>query len=223
MKKIIMNNQSKKIFSIIWSVFLGVILLVPLYLVFVSLLDALFGAGVYGSARNIFISMALSIILSIIIPIRRYKRAKKNKEHLISEENNIESLKNKLNQLSQDDPNRKTKEEKLKKLEIHFRKDQKNKDIKKEFFRNIALLIFVPLLTLGLLMWFFSGDDPIKYEAPKTTSIYDQRYMKCYGEMTNAHKARGFHQSNRNASINVKEGVCSAYAEGEELNYEGKR
>ena len=30
-------------------------------------------------------------------------------------------------------------------------------------------------------------------------------------------------QSNRNASINVKEAVCSAYAEGEELNYEGKR
>ena len=52
---------------------------------------------------------------------------------------------------------------------------------------------------------------------------YDQRYDKCYGEMTNAHKARGFHQSNRNASINVKEAVCSAYAEGEELNYEGKR
>ena len=52
---------------------------------------------------------------------------------------------------------------------------------------------------------------------------YDQRYWKCYGEMTNAHKARGFHQSNRNASINVKEAVCSAYAKGEELNYEGKR
>ena len=51
----------------------------------------------------------------------------------------------------------------------------------------------------------------------------DNRYFKCYGEMTNAHKARGFHQSNRNASINVKEAVCSAYAEGEELNYEGKR
>ena len=52
---------------------------------------------------------------------------------------------------------------------------------------------------------------------------YDQRYDKCYGEMTNAHKARGFHQSNRNASINVKEAVCSAYAKGEELNYEGKQ
>tara|TARA_B100000795_G_scaffold127123_1_gene94774 strand:+ start:71 stop:196 length:126 start_codon:yes stop_codon:yes gene_type:complete len=41
--------------------------------------------------------------------------------------------------------------------------------------------------------------------------------------MTNAHKARGFHQSNRNASIRIKETVCKAYAEGEELNYEGKQ
>ena len=52
---------------------------------------------------------------------------------------------------------------------------------------------------------------------------YDQRYDKCYGEMTNAHKARGFHQSNRETSIRVKETVCKAYAKGEELNYEGKR
>ena len=40
--------------------------------------------------------------------------------------------------------------------------------------------------------------------------------------MTKAHKARGFHQSNRSASILVKETVCKAYAEGEDLNYEGK-
>ena len=52
---------------------------------------------------------------------------------------------------------------------------------------------------------------------------YDQRYDKCYVEMTNAHKARGFHQSNRETSIRVKETVCKAYAKGEELNYEGKR
>ena len=52
---------------------------------------------------------------------------------------------------------------------------------------------------------------------------YDQRYNKCYGEMTNAHKARGFHQSNRETSIRVKETVCKAYAKGEEINYEGKR
>ena len=52
---------------------------------------------------------------------------------------------------------------------------------------------------------------------------YDQRYMKCYGEMTNSHKARGLHQSNREVSIMIKEGICEAYAKGEELNYEGKR
>jgi len=52
---------------------------------------------------------------------------------------------------------------------------------------------------------------------------YDQRYWKCYGEMTNAHKARGLHQSNRELSIRIKEGICDAYAKGEEINYEGKR
>ena len=52
---------------------------------------------------------------------------------------------------------------------------------------------------------------------------YDQRYWKCYGEMTNAHKARGLHESNRELSIRIKEGICDAYAKGEELNYEGKR
>tara|TARA_B110000483_G_C17988489_1_gene462581 strand:+ start:64 stop:318 length:255 start_codon:yes stop_codon:yes gene_type:complete len=48
------------------------------------------------------------------------------------------------------------------------------------------------------------------------------RYYKCYGEMTNAHKARGFHQSNRAMSIQIKETICTAYANGEELDYEGK-
>ena len=64
----------------------------------------------------------------------------------------------------------------------------------------------------------------LKKETPKQdTSYLNDRYWKCYGEMTNAHKARGFHQSNREASIKVKEAVCKAYGEGEELNYEGKR
>ena len=58
----------------------------------------------------------------------------------------------------------------------------------------------------------------------QATSLHmNDRYWKCYGEMTNAHKARGFHQSNRETSIRVKETVCKAYAKGEELNYEGKR
>ena len=52
---------------------------------------------------------------------------------------------------------------------------------------------------------------------------YDfNKYAKCYGEMTNAHKARGFHQSNRSISIEVKETVCKAYANGEINDYEGK-
>lgn len=41
------------------------------------------------------------------------------------------------------------------------------------------------------------------------------KYAICYGEMTKSHKARGFHQSNRSASIAVKETVCKAYAGGE--------
>ena len=40
--------------------------------------------------------------------------------------------------------------------------------------------------------------------------------------MTKAHKARGFHQSNRSQSILVKETVCKAYANGEINDYEGK-
>lgn len=53
---------------------------------------------------------------------------------------------------------------------------------------------------------------------------YDRdKYAICYGEMTAAHKARGFHQSNRAQSIKVKETVCMAYAKGEINSYEGKR
>ena len=143
----------KKIFPIIGHVFLGVILLVFFGVVSLMFIDS-------QQEHYLWISLALSIVLSIVIPIRRYKKAIKNKEHLSLEVNNIESLKNELNQLSQDDPNRKTKEEELKKLENQFKKDQKNKDIKKEFFRNITLIIIVTILAFGFLMWFFSGDDP---------------------------------------------------------------
>jgi len=67
-------------------------------------------------------------------------------------------------------------------------------------------------------------NENLKKETSKQdTSYLNDRYWKCYGEMTNAHKARGFHQSNRETSIRVKETVCKAYAKGEELNYEGKR
>ena len=206
----------KKIFPIIGHVFLGVILLVFFGVVSLMFIDS-------QQEHYLWISLALSITLSIIIPILRYKRVIKNKERLSLEVNDIESLKKESNQLSQDDPNRNAKEEELKKLKNKFRKDRKNKDGKKGCFAIIAIAIFFVLSIFGVLNWLFSEDDPVENEAPKTTSIYDQRYMKCYGEMTNAHKARGFHQSNRETSIRVKETVCKAYAKGEELNYEGKR
>ena len=52
---------------------------------------------------------------------------------------------------------------------------------------------------------------------------YDQRYDKCYTEMTVAHSRRGLLKSNIELSVNVRNTVCKAYAKGEELNYEGKR
>ena len=58
-----------------------------------------------------------------------------------------------------------------------------------------------------------------------SSSVYSYdstKYAICYGEMTKAHKARGFHQSNRSQSILVKETVCKAYANGEINDYEGK-
>ena len=56
-----------------------------------------------------------------------------------------------------------------------------------------------------------------------SSSYYDNnKYLVCYGEMTKAHKARGFHDRNRLASIKVKETICKAYAKGEIDNYEGK-
>ena len=56
-----------------------------------------------------------------------------------------------------------------------------------------------------------------------SSNTYNQtKYLICYGEMTKAHKKRGFHQSNRSASIKVKETVCKAYAKGEINSYEGK-
>tara|TARA_B100000959_G_scaffold17075_1_gene16556 strand:- start:1772 stop:2005 length:234 start_codon:yes stop_codon:yes gene_type:complete len=53
-------------------------------------------------------------------------------------------------------------------------------------------------------------------------SYDEKKYLICYGEMTKAHKARGFHQRNRLMSIKVKETVCKAYAEGQDINYEGR-
>ena len=58
---------------------------------------------------------------------------------------------------------------------------------------------------------------------PNILLAYDfNKYAKCYGEMTNAHKARGLHQSNRSMSIEIKETVCKSFAKGEISSYEGK-
>lgn len=62
-----------------------------------------------------------------------------------------------------------------------------------------------------------------KKTSKTSSSNYNSRkYVICYGQMTKAHKKRGFHQRNRLASIKVKETVCKAYAKGEINSYEGK-
>ena len=58
---------------------------------------------------------------------------------------------------------------------------------------------------------------------PKFNYEYDQRYDKCYTEMTVAHSRRGLLKSNIEFSSNVRKGICEVYARGEEINYEGKR
>ena len=67
----------------------------------------------------------------------------------------------------------------------------------------------------------FSDNSGLK-EIEKSKD-YDQRYNKCYTEMTVAHSKRGLLKSNIELSVKVRNTVCKAYAEGEELNYEGKR
>ena len=67
----------------------------------------------------------------------------------------------------------------------------------------------------------FSDNSGLK-EIEKSKD-YDQRYNKCYTEMTVAHSKRGLLKSNIDLSVKVRNTVCKAYAKGEELNYEGKR
>ena len=58
----------------------------------------------------------------------------------------------------------------------------------------------------------------------QTESIYDSdKYAICYGQMTKAHKKRGFHDSNRSQSISIKETVCKSFAKGDISSYEGKQ
>ena len=104
----------------------------------------------------------------------------------------------------------------------------------------IKILIFVGIVYVSAIANDFFGKEKVKKikldeqkkierrllkkeTSKQDTSYLNDRYWKCYGEMTNAHKARGLHESNRELSIRIKETVCKAYAEGEELNYEGKQ
>lgn len=104
----------------------------------------------------------------------------------------------------------------------------------------IKILIFVGIVYVSAIANDFFGKEKVKKikldeqkkierrllkkeTSKQDTSYLNDRYWKCYGEMTNAHKARGLHQSNRELSIRIKEGICDAYAKGEEINYEGKR
>ena len=57
----------------------------------------------------------------------------------------------------------------------------------------------------------------------KNYNYDNQRYNKCYAEMTYAHSKRGLLKSNIELSVKVRNAVCKAYAKGEDLDYEGKR
>ena len=57
----------------------------------------------------------------------------------------------------------------------------------------------------------------------KNYNYDNQRYNKCYAEMTYAHSKRGLLKSNIEFSVKVRNTVCKAYAKGEDLDYEGKR
>lgn len=69
----------------------------------------------------------------------------------------------------------------------------------------------------------FSSSSSNSNKSSLKSSYDSNKYYKCYAEMTDAHKNRGFHDLNREASILTKETVCKAYASGEISNYEGKR
>lgn len=105
--------------------------------------------------------------------------------------------------------------QKLKKLDVKRKEEAKIKQAENTKKRKLRLQKLKKL------------DDKKIYEENQRVYVGKEdkfkRYAKCYGEMTTAHKARGFHDSNRITSIKVKETVCKAYSEGEELNYEGKR
>jgi len=91
----------------------------------------------------------------------------------------------------------------------------------KKLFKGIGIA-FLVLVVIGI----FAGDNKEESSSSSNSSssyANNDDYLKCYGEMTAAHKARGFHERNREASIKVKTEVCELYADGKISDYEGKR
>ena len=69
-----------------------------------------------------------------------------------------------------------------------------------------------------------SNEIKIERQTENIEDSYDSdKYAICYGQMTKAHKKRGFHDSNRSQSISIKETVCKSFAKGDISSYEGKQ
>lgn len=87
------------------------------------------------------------------------------------------------------------------------------------------MLAYLALFAIAYA-YFFGSDKEVSKKTEDVivkNSRYHDKYAICYGEMTRAYKARGFHQRNRSASIEVKETLCKAYAKGDIDSYEGKK
>jgi hypothetical protein len=84
----------------------------------------------------------------------------------------------------------------------------------------------IPLIIVALVvMSWFSDDDP-EVKKPSTTTYSAEslkskpdkwwestdKYYICYGNVTAAHKANGFHERNRRKSVQIKEEICKIAA-----------
>ena len=47
----------------------------------------------------------------------------------------------------------------------------------------------------------------------------NNKYLICYGEMTELYKHNGLHERNRSASIEAKETICRSYSRGEHEDF----
>ena len=74
----------------------------------------------------------------------------------------------------------------------------------------------ITILTICLLLF---ASKAFAYE---TQEEKNQKYVICYGQMTNEHKRSGLDKSNRMESIKIKEKTCEDYAEGRIFYYPGK-